>query len=122
MSRNCAPLTMLGVVLGLSAAPAFASDWIATRLKGSPERVYVSSRSLYDVERCVVFSGVRGWVYRMPDRPDETLLIAASGNFPRPLLWQLLRLPNGTVRFSVFQGEDNVNKDTEACFDRKATP
>lgn len=98
---------------------ATANDWITPKLKEQPERVFVASRPFYEVERCIVYSAVRGWVYRTPDRSGETLWIDAGHGSSRHILWQLRDMNDGTVRLNVFEGTDNLNDDTKACFDRR---
>ncbi len=103
----------------IQSGRAFANDWITPKLKDKPERIFVSKRPFYDVERCVVFSSVRGWVYRTPDRPHETLWIDAGHGSSRHILWQLVDMHDGSVRLNVFEGTDNLNDDTKACFEQR---
>lgn len=115
------PMAMLSAAM-IAAVPqiANADDWITPKLSAQPERVFEARRPFYEVERCVVYSSVRGWVYRTPDRPKETLWIDAGNGTSRHILWQLIDLNDGVVRLNVFEGVGNLNDDTKKCFDTRA--
>lgn len=110
----------IGTALIFTLYPTAASgdDWITPKLASQPERTFSSKRPFYDVERCIVYSAVRGWVYRTPDRPKETLWIDAGRGSSQHILWQLVERDNLVV-LNVFEGVDNLNDDTKSCFDNR---
>jgi hypothetical protein len=103
------------LMMALTSTAASADDWITPKLAGQPERTFVSKQPFYEVERCIVYSAVRGWVYRTPDRPKETLWIDAGRGSSQHILWQLVER-DGSVVLNVFEGVSNLNDDTKACF------
>lgn len=108
----------MALLMALTSTPSSADDWITLKLKGQPERTFASKRSFYEVERCIVYSAVRGWVYRTPDRPKETLWIDAGRGSSQHILWQLIESDNSVV-LNVFEGVGNLNNDTKACFESR---
>lgn len=105
------------IMLSLCPSALFANDWITAKLTTKPERILKSRHAFYDVERCVVYSSVRGWVYRTPDRPKETLWIDAGRGSSRHILWRLYEPSVGIVQLDVLEGNDNLNDDTRSCFE-----
>lgn len=63
-------------IVAASIAPSANAASLAGSMAKEPEFERSSTRSLYDVERCIVFGKYNDTpsVYRAPDRPEESVI------------------------------------------------
>lgn len=76
MHLNAKPTLAAAILCALAAGPSSAAD-VTKLMSGTPVLTVPTDRKMYDVERCII--GVDApnmpFIYRQPDRPDQTLVV-----------------------------------------------
>jgi hypothetical protein len=78
------------IAAGAAAGPISKFDDTAPKLE------YETSRSIWDVERCLIDADAAPFIYRQPDRPNEETMIWTSPSGTAGIRIDLRASPGGT--------------------------
>ena len=112
---------VIAIAALVSAQSAISAGPLSKFSERSPVGDYISSRSLEDIERCLI--DMDGWlapnVYRQPDKPNEVKILWISGGMSAGLSAarvDLTKTPDGGTRVISWMPA----KQAKACAPERA--